>query len=70
MIENNKWEIQYLGANQDAFAVGSGLGVRNNVNFGATNHGLRDAYNSVSAYSNSARRSQSKAFAKYQNGGN
>lgn len=44
--EKYAWEFLYLGANQDAFAVGGALGVRreNTANFAATGVGTRGAY--------------------------
>ena len=40
------WEFIYLGANQDAFAVGGGLGIRNNFTY--------DTSDTVQLYSNVA----------------
>lgn len=41
------WEFVYLGANQDAWAVGSGLGFGHNSNWVATGDGTRAAYGAV-----------------------
>lgn len=43
------WKVVYLAANQDAFAVGSKLGVMagNTMNFAATGAGINQAYSSV-----------------------
>ena len=48
--ESEGWMFQYLGANQDAFAVGGGLGFRSNniANIDATGGGIRAASCAVS----------------------
>lgn len=49
--EKNKWLVMYLGANQDAFAVGKGIGaqVANTMNFTATSVGMRNAVGAAAA---------------------
>lgn len=42
------WEFVYIGANQDAFAVGGSLGISNNMNYQATGQGTRSAYQMMS----------------------
>lgn len=51
--DNYKWNITYLAANQDAFAVGGGLGFAqgNVANFAASSAGLEKAFRSMSTRS-------------------
>ncbi len=55
--QNYAWEFIYLGANQDAFAVSRGLGMRveNTANFAATGVGTRSAYDAVDRLTTSYR---------------
>lgn len=55
--ETYSWEFIYLGANQDAFAVGKGLGMRaeNTANFASTGVGARSAYDTVDRLTTSYR---------------
>ena len=54
MIEHQRkkyqWEFIYLGANQDAFAEGSKLGIdkKDSINFASTGKGVRTAYENMS----------------------
>lgn len=47
--EKRGWRVIYLAANQDAFTVGMGMGVKRGatMNFAATSAGLADAYSSA-----------------------
>jgi len=48
-LENkNKWQFVYLGANQDAFEVGHGIGINNTCNYAYTPDGLRGVMRNVS----------------------
>lgn len=48
-LENkNKWKFVYLGANQDAFEVGHGIGINNTCNYDCTPDGLRGIMRNVS----------------------
>ena len=51
------WQFIYLAANQDAFAVGQGLGfdMHNSVDFNATAKGAKMAFANVSSYSTCVR---------------
>jgi len=51
------WKFLYLAANQDAFAVGSGMGfnIGNSINFNATAKGSTTAYANMNLYSSSVR---------------
>lgn len=53
MIEHQtnhySWQFMYIGANQDAFAVGSSLGVVNNMRYAFDSAGTRSAYTTASA---------------------
>ena len=46
------WQVLYLGANQDAIAVGQRMGVRpsKSMSYSASSTGTRSAYNTVSDY--------------------
>lgn len=59
--EKSKWLVMYLGANQDAFAVGSSVGMKmaNTMNFVATGRGMRSAVGAAAA-----------ATARYSSSGN
>lgn len=43
-----KWKFMYLGANQDSFVVGGGLGFRNTTNFDATPMGCHTLMRGIS----------------------
>ena len=43
-----KWEFVYLGANQDAIAVGCGLGIHSSYNFSGDSAGTQDMMKNVS----------------------
>lgn len=47
--KNNKWKFVYLGANQDSFEVGQGIGIHNSCNYDYTPQGLRNVMRNVSA---------------------
>lgn len=57
-----KWDFAYIGANQDAWSVGSSMGVTNNLNYAATSAGTAMAFNTLSD-STVSYRSSKKAFA-------
>lgn len=42
--ENYKWEFAYIGANQDAWAIGGSMGVANNLTYAATSKGTAAAF--------------------------
>lgn len=46
--EKYQWEFIFLAANQDAFTVGSGLGVVRNFNFSHTGRAVASTYNKMS----------------------
>ena len=54
-----KWDFAYIGANQDAWAVGSSMGVCNNLNYVASAKGTRAMFDSLSK-STSVYRASSK----------
>jgi len=49
--ENYSWNFVYLGANQDAIAVGASLGIRrgSSISYSATAAGTSSSYNSTSS---------------------
>ncbi len=49
--QNYKWEIIYLGANQDSFAEAGAFGISNSkiMNYSATSNSINAAFNSVSS---------------------
>lgn len=53
--DEDGWEFIYLAANQDAFAVGNGLGINLTANFAATAKGTQMSYAAVSAATTSYR---------------
>lgn len=42
------WEFIYVGANQDAYAVGNSLNITNTVNYTADSKGVASVYSSIS----------------------
>ena len=44
-----KWQFIYLGANQDAFTVGTAMGIKMSMNYKADSVGTRSAYASLSS---------------------
>lgn len=63
MVERQKeeysWEFIFLGANIDAFGVGSSLGITYNANYSATVDGTKSVYDSLSNNISSYRQSGS-----------
>jgi len=53
--EATGWEFLYLGANQDAFAEGSKIGIHTTLNFLATDAGIRNAFSNVTTYATAYR---------------
>lgn len=49
--ESFKWQINYLAANQDAFAVASAMGISNAYNFADTASGVKGGIRAMSASS-------------------
>jgi len=60
--EKYKWDFAYIGANQDAWSVGSSMGVTNNLNYVASAAGTAGAFKSLSS-STLSYRSSNQAFA-------
>ena len=60
--EDRGWQIQYLAANQDAFSVGTSIGIsgNNTKGFAANSAGVLDAYACLSSTTRSYRSSFSK----------
>lgn len=60
--EKRGWKVVYLAANQNAFAVGSTLGVSaiSTVNYAATGAGIRSAYASTSSLVSGYRETDTK----------
>lgn len=52
MVEHQEqvydWDFAYIGANQDAWAVGSSMGVSNNLNYVASSKGTGDMWKNLS----------------------
>lgn len=52
MVEHQEqvygWDFAYIGANQDAWAVGSSMGVSNNLNYVASTSGTNDMWRNLS----------------------
>jgi len=64
MQNDNKWKIQYLGANQDAFEVGSSIGVANSFSYAQNSAGYHKAYSYISAGVSSNRGQQYAMLSK------
>lgn len=47
--ERYKWDFAYIGANQDAWAVGTSIGCANNLNYAATSKGTATAFATLGA---------------------
>ncbi len=62
--ENYKWDFAYIGANQDAWAVGTSMGVAGNstLNYAATSRGTAQAFQTLGASTITYRSSVGKAF--------
>lgn len=61
---NYKWDFAYIGANQDAWVVGSSMGCSNNLNYVATAAGTAAAFKNLSSSTVSYRSAgPTKAFA-------
>lgn len=56
--ETNGWTFVYIGANQDAFAVGGAMAFSKSVNYAATPEGTRGAYAEASNLCRTARSQQ------------
>jgi len=61
--ENYKWDFAYIGANQDAWAVGSSMGVSNNLNYVADSAGTAYAFDNLTKSTLSYRAEKCRAFA-------
>ena len=48
MTEKYKWKFMYLGANQNAFAVGTGLGINKSAGYYATGKGCNQIFATIS----------------------
>jgi hypothetical protein len=61
--EAYKWDFAYIGANQDAWAVGGSMGVSNNLNYVADSHGTAMAFQNLTKSTLSYRSAPKAAFA-------
>jgi len=66
MIENQKWQVQYLGANQDAFSVAGSIGIGNAVGYVADAAGFQSSFGAAARFSKQQSRSQYKLMKDYQ----
>ncbi len=55
-----KWDFAYIGANQDAWAVGSSMGVANNLNYIASAAGTKAMFDSLNESTTKYRSSTTK----------
>lgn len=73
MVEHQKdvysWEFVFMGANIDAIAAGTNLGIsaQNTLNYAATSAGTADLYKSISSSMNTYRSSNSSRSADFFN---
>lgn len=58
-----KWDFAYIGANQDAWAVGGSMGVANNLNYVADSHGTAMAFDNLTKSTLRYRSAPLQAFA-------
>ena len=61
--KNYKWDFAYIGANQDAWAVGSSMGVASNLNYSHTSAGTAYAFDNLARSTSNYRMSKSAKFA-------
>lgn len=60
--DNYKWEFAYIGANQDAWAVGGSMGVANNLNYAATSNGTAMAFATLGSSTVNYRSGKTRGF--------
>jgi len=60
--DNYKWEFAYIGANQDAWAVGAAMGVSNNLNYTATSRGTAIAFDTLGSSTIKYRSGKTRGF--------
>merc|ERR1712226_1553278 len=65
VIEEKKWEVEYLGANQDAFSVGRSMGITQNLNFQQSVEGYNRMYSNMKVRVSQKRQSQERVMASY-----
>ena len=61
--KNYKWDFAYIGANQDAWAVGGKMGVANNINYTATAAGTAYLFDNLSRSATNYRGTKGVKFA-------
>ena len=61
--KNYKWDFAYIGANQDAWAVGGRMGVASNLNYTATSAGTAYAFDNLARSTNNYRATKGVKFA-------
>ena len=70
MIEHQtqvyNWDFAYIGANQDAWAVGSSMGVANNLNYVASSKGVEDMFDNLEKSTATYRSSKDKVSFKFE----
>lgn len=60
------WDFAYIGANQDAWAVGATMGVSNNLNYVANSEGTTEMWDKLSAGTSTYRGSSKKVAFKFE----
>lgn len=55
ITENQKWQVQYLGANQDAFSVAGSIGINNAVGYIADAAGFKASFGQAAKFSKDQR---------------
>merc|ERR1711978_809436 len=66
MTENQNWQVQYLGANQDAFSVAGSIGIGNAVGYVADAAGFQKSFDRAAEFSLQRSKSQYKLMMDYQ----
>lgn len=65
--EAYKWEFSYIGANQDAFAVGTSIGITHNTTYKSTSRGVKNTFASLSTSNVKYRSAESESFSMPDN---
>lgn len=66
MVENQKWQVQYLGANQDAFSVAGSIGIGNAVGYVADAAGFKSSFGKAASFSLQQRNRQYSKMLSYR----
>jgi len=65
VTSEKQWEVEYLGANQDAFSVASSMGISRSGGFVQSRRGYGKVYSSINRIVGGKRATQSRNMARY-----